>query len=164
MILPDSGNRRQFESGAVRDIHDGKGRCDLLPLDVVSDLLASEELLYVEKFKCDGNIHHLYDAILVFVGYARNNCCTAVLEVSKHFEDGATKYGENNWKKGIPLHCYIDSAVRHYLKHLRGDIDEPHDRAFIWNLLCAIWTKNHKPELCDLLDPISELEGSEPNG
>ena len=30
----DSGNRRQFETGAVRDIQEGKGRCDLLPLDV----------------------------------------------------------------------------------------------------------------------------------
>ena len=27
----DSGNRREFESGAVRDMAKGKGRCDLLP-------------------------------------------------------------------------------------------------------------------------------------
>lgn len=27
----DSGNRTEFESGAVRDIQEGKGRCDLLP-------------------------------------------------------------------------------------------------------------------------------------
>ena len=57
------------------------------------------------------------------------------------------KYGENNWQKGIPVHCYIDSAVRHYLKFLRGDQDEPHDRAFAWNIMCAIWTCEHKPEL-----------------
>lgn len=30
--LKDSGARREFESGAVRDIQEGKGRCDLLPL------------------------------------------------------------------------------------------------------------------------------------
>ena len=35
VILPDSGDRTEFESGAVRDIQAGKGRCDLLPLDVV---------------------------------------------------------------------------------------------------------------------------------
>jgi hypothetical protein len=69
------------------------------------------------------------------------------LEVAIHFEEGAKKYGENNWQKGIPVHCYIDSAVRHYLKFLRGDKDEPHDRAFCWNILCAIWTCKHKPEL-----------------
>lgn len=31
IILKDSGNRRQFETGAVRDMAEGKGRCDLLP-------------------------------------------------------------------------------------------------------------------------------------
>jgi hypothetical protein len=64
---------------------------------------------------------------------------TMFLEVAKHFEEGAKKYGENNWQKGIPVHCYIDSAIRHYLKWLRGDNDEPHDRAFVWNLMCCIW-------------------------
>lgn len=35
MPIMDSGERRRFSTGAVRDIADGKGRCDLLPLDVV---------------------------------------------------------------------------------------------------------------------------------
>ena len=73
-----------------------------------------------------------------------------LLEVSKHFEEGAKKYGENNWQKGIPVHCYIDSMVRHYLKFLRGDTDEPHDRAFVWNVMCCAWTVIHKPEMNDL--------------
>lgn len=30
-ILKDSGNRREFETGAVRDMAEGKGRFDLLP-------------------------------------------------------------------------------------------------------------------------------------
>jgi hypothetical protein len=30
-MIQDSGNRREFETGAVRDMADGKGRCDLLP-------------------------------------------------------------------------------------------------------------------------------------
>ena len=71
------------------------------------------------------------------------------LQVAIHFEEGAKKYGENNWQKGIPVHCYIDSAVRHYLKFLRGDMDERHDRAFVWNILCCIWTCVNKPELND---------------
>jgi hypothetical protein len=40
-MLQDSGNRRLFESGAVRDIQEGKGRCDLLPLDVIAQMLDS---------------------------------------------------------------------------------------------------------------------------
>lgn len=30
-IIKDSGNRREFETGSVRDMQEGKGRCDLLP-------------------------------------------------------------------------------------------------------------------------------------
>ena len=30
-MINDSGDRTQFETGAVRDMHEGKGRCDLLP-------------------------------------------------------------------------------------------------------------------------------------
>ena len=71
---------------------------------------------------------------------------TALLEVSKHFEEGAEKYGEYNWQKGIPESSYIDSAVRHYLKWLRGDDDERHDRAFVWNIMCLIWTHEHITE------------------
>lgn len=30
-MIKDSGNRREFETGAVRDIQEGKGRFDLMP-------------------------------------------------------------------------------------------------------------------------------------
>lgn len=33
--IQDSGERTQFDSGAVRDMHGGKGRCDLLPMCVM---------------------------------------------------------------------------------------------------------------------------------
>lgn len=157
----DSGNRRQFETGAVRDIQDGKGRCDLLPLDVVSELLFDDVLGIIEAFKLNGTTTFLYGALNTFRGHAKWDDFTMLLEVSKHFEDGAKKYGENNWQKGIPVRCYIDSAVRHYLKFLRGDKDEPHDRAFVWNILCAIWTCKHKPELNDYRKP--NFVTSDPN-
>lgn len=28
-----------------------------------------------------------------------------------------------------------------------GNRDEPHDRAFAWNIICCIWTSKHIPEL-----------------
>ena len=153
----DSGNRRQFETGAVRDICEGKGRCDLLPLDVVGMALNNATFKYIHQFQVeDGDYERLYDA-LSFCGIFPNRY-TLMLEVSKHFEDGAKKYGDDNWQKGIPTHCYIDSAVRHYLKYLRGDKDEPHDRAFCWNILCCIWTCIHKPELNDYA-PKEEVDG-----
>lgn len=157
----DSGDRTEFESGAVRDMRKGKGRCDLLPLDVVSIFMQYNTILNeLEMFQTYGDVNCLYRCLDTFSGHwddgktkAREEDiymqrrCTMLLEVAKHFEDGAVKYGDNNWRKGIPVKFYIDSAIRHYLKFLRGDKDEPHDRAVCWNLMCAIWTCKHHPEL-----------------
>lgn len=155
MEIKDSGQRTQFESGAVRDIQEGKGRCDLLPFDVIG-VLCEHYVNYhqasffceIDNFTAEGNYGHLCEALGLFVCESKfASWADMLLEVSKHFEDGCKKYGENNWMKGIPVRRYIDSAVRHYLKWLRGDQDEPHDRAVCWNLMCAIWTCIHKPEL-----------------
>ena len=94
-IIKDSGDRTQFETGAVRDMHDGKGRMDLLPW-------------------------------------------AAIMEVSKHCENGAKKYGEHNVDKGIPTSSLCDSAARHLAKYLDGWEDEPHLLAATWNLLWAV--------------------------
>ena len=152
----DSGDRTQFESGAVRDMREGKGRCDLVPLEVMAELLADlsgndviiDDIGYFMKARKEGDHESaagwLYAAIHNFVDKEYGGCMyTALLEVSKHFEEGAKKYGEDNWRKSIPVWCYIDSAIRHYLKHRRGDKDEPHNLAFIWNLMCCIWEVDH---------------------
>lgn len=150
-FILDSGNRREFASGAVRDIQEGKGRCDLLPIDVVGIHMHDPVFTYIDLFQDTGDEKHLYDVIdqVTMRHKMFESEETMFLEVAKHFEEGCKKYGENNWRKGIPAHCYIDSAVRHYLKYLRGDTDEPHDRAFVWNILCCIWTCLNKPELND---------------
>lgn len=155
--IKDSGERREFESGAVRDIQEGKGRCDLMPLDVVADHMPSPILEQIAGFMRLNEPQFLWNAMDLFqyeafpmgMVYTKQRMANTLLEVAKHFEEGAKKYGEYNWQMGIPVKCYIDSAVRHYLKWLRGDKDEPHDRAFCWNIMCAIWTCKHKPELND---------------
>lgn len=38
MKILDSGERTQFNTGAVRDMHEGKGRFDLLPMCVIKRL------------------------------------------------------------------------------------------------------------------------------
>lgn len=154
-MIKDSGDRREFETGAVRDMQEGKGRCDLLPLDVIADYIADPVLYWIDEFQSHkDDVGNLWEAIDVFAykvwgssgDTGTKRLANALLEVAKHFEEGAKKYGENNWKKGLPVYCYIDSAVRHYLKWLRGDTDEPHDRAVVWNLLCCIWTVKHKED------------------
>ena len=104
--IKDSGERRKFDTGAVRDIQQGKGRMDLLPW-------------------------------------------AAIIEVSKHCEAGAMKYGEHNVDKGIPTHSLCDSAARHLAKYLDGWDDEPHLLAAAWNLLWAVQMELKHPELVD---------------
>lgn len=104
--IKDSGNRREFESGAVRDMSEGKGRMDLLPW-------------------------------------------AAIMEISKHCENGAKKYGEHNVDKGIPTHSLCDSASRHLAKYFEGWNDEPHLLAAAWNLLWAIQMEITHPEMVD---------------
>ncbi len=102
--IKDSGDRTEFETGAVRDMREGKGRMDLLPW-------------------------------------------SAIMEVSKHCENGAKKYGEHNVDKGIPTSSLCDSAARHLAKYLEGWTDEPHLVAAAWNLLWAIQMEIKNPEV-----------------
>ncbi len=105
-MIKDSGDRTEFETGAKRDMHAGKGRMDLLPW-------------------------------------------YGIMEVSKHCEEGALKYGEHNVDKGIPLHSLLDSASRHLAKYMAGMDDEDHLRAACWNLLWALNQRETHPELDD---------------
>ena len=153
-MIVDSGNRTVFESGAVRDIQEGKGRCDLLPLEVISNLLGGDTIIYhLAKYQETENTAELYKALRECDKLFKNTA-DMCLELAIHFEEGAKKYGEHNWQKGIPVDRYIDSAVRHYLKCLRGDTDERHDRALVWNICCLIWTVEHKPSDADKLEVI----------
>ena len=144
-MIVDSGNRTHFESGAVRDVQEGKGRCDLMPLQVISNLFGGDTIIHhLAKYQETKNIGELYKALRDCDNLFQNTA-DMCLELAIHFEEGAKKYGEHNWQKGIPEDRYIDSAVRHYLKLLRGDTDERHDRALAWNICCLIWTVDHKP-------------------
>ena len=148
MIL-DSGKRTEFSTGAVRDVQEGKGACHLLPFNVVAKLTGNDELAFIEMFKQTGNVEVLHECLRGFADDYYSSIEEMILEVSKHFEEGMKKYGKHNWQKGIPIERYIDSSVRHLLKFKAGITDEAHDRAFVWNILCCIWTMENKPELDD---------------
>lgn len=149
MIL-DSGNRTEFVTGAVRDIQEGKGRCDLMPLVEVGQWLRDAIIVAIGKFIETGDTNHLNTALDLFAIDTQEDTYSLALELAVHFEEGAKKYGERNWQKGINAHCYVSSAIRHYLKFRRGDEDERHDRAFVWNIVCLMWTISNRPELNDL--------------
>lgn len=104
--IKDSGERTTFSTGAVRDMHSGKDRMDLLPW-------------------------------------------AAIIEVSKHCEAGALKYGTHNVDKGIPTSSLMDSAMRHAAKYLDGQEDEDHLLAAAWNLLWAVQMRCKNPKCVD---------------
>ena len=145
--IKDSGERQEFSTGAVRDVQVGKGRCDLMPLDIVSEFMAikpeKDYLSYIADFQETENYESLIGAAASFADKYFADRETAVLEYAIQLENGAIKYGPRNWQKGIPLDRYVDSGIRHYMKHLRGDDDERHDRAALWNMLCGAWTRKH---------------------
>lgn len=93
-VIKDSGQRRAFGTGAVRDMSSGKGRFDLIPMKVIRALAI-------------------------------------------HYEKGCLKYGDRNWEKGIPVHSFLDSAMRHLIQVIDGRDDENHLIAAIWNMVCA---------------------------
>lgn len=74
----------------------------------------------------------------------------AIIEVSKHCEEGAVKYGERNIDKGAPLHSLLSSGGRHLAKYIMGEDDEDHLRAACWNLLWALQQRTTHPELNDM--------------
>lgn len=146
-VIKDSGDRTTYSTGAVRDMHAGKGRFDLMPIDVKAHQLKDAVLSDLAAFQNNpGGYGYLLQALHRFSKLAFESEETMLLETAIHFEQGALKYSPGNWKKGIPVDSYIDSAVRHYLKWRRKDDDERHDRAFVWNIMCCIWTIWHIKE------------------
>ena len=146
MSIQDSGERRIFVAGAVRDMQSGKGRCDLMPIEELALCCDDHMICLFAEFVRNGSVSSLINIVKEFCHEHWGSIWTGMLEVSKHYEEGAEKYGEHNWEKGIPAHSYIDSALRHYFKYKRGDDDEPHDRAFVWNILGLMWTIRNKEE------------------
>ena len=95
---------RTFASGAVRDDNDCKGRCDLLPLDIVAKIKDDGILNLIHKFKVSGDVQHLIGVLKLEM---EDDIHNALLDVSDRFALGAAKYGDTNWQKGIPANVYI---------------------------------------------------------
>lgn len=65
----------------------------------------------------------------------------AITRLAQHFENGAKKYQDENWRHGIPLRRYLDSILRHAFKFLGGSQDEDHLSAVMWNAACLLETQ-----------------------
>ena len=97
--LPDTGARRTWTTGAVRDASEGKPE-----------------------------ITQIYPE--------------AILRLAKRGTDGAKKYSDYNFTKGIPLKTYVDSLYRHLAAYQNHDESEDHLAAIMWNAMGLMYTED----------------------
>lgn len=74
----------------------------------------------------------------------------SVLAIAETAAEGDTRYGVDNWRKGLPVSNLINHAMDHLFKALDGDSSEPHIDHAIWNLGKIKWMAKHKPEMVDV--------------
>lgn len=70
----------------------------------------------------------------------------ALWALAGHFEYGATRYGDHNWRKGQPASRYVDSMMRHFTEFILGITDSDHTSPYkhlvagVWNAVCLFET------------------------
>jgi hypothetical protein len=67
--------------------------------------------------------------------------------VAETCAEGAEKYGDYNWEKGMPIRDLLDHGIRHLYLFLEGDRGEDHLAHAAWNLLAAMHSEEKWPEL-----------------
>jgi hypothetical protein len=70
-------------------------------------------------------------------------------EVARTCAEGAAKYSDYNWERGMPVHDLLNHAIAHIYQFLSGDRSEPHLPHAAWNLLAAIHSSEVWPDLND---------------
>ena len=65
---------------------------------------------------------------------------STLIKLGIHYANGASHYGDNNWKKGQPISSYLASFERHYNQFKMGITDENHLISALWNLIAIDWT------------------------
>ena len=81
-----------------------------------------------------------------------------LFRLTKHYENGAMKYSDRNFEKGMPISRCVDAAMRHLTKYLAGWDDEDHLSAVIWNVAAIMLYEQRMPELMDLPEKSKEIE------
>jgi len=97
------------------------------------------------------------------------------MRLAKWTQQGAQKYTDRNWEKGMPWSVFIDCALRHInaylaIKMMKREgkqepytplnLDEDHLAAAAWNLCALMQMEYAHPELDDLGASPTEVETS----
>lgn len=139
-VIKDSGQREQFDGGMVRDTQNGKLRYDLaLDGPVVWATIGRlypqyQELLWAAQAWYErGGV----DAAAVICQHLVELEKDLIDRYASHLMKGAIKYSERNWMKASgenELRRFKSSFCRHLLQYVRGDGDEDHAAAVVFNV------------------------------
>ena len=72
------------------------------------------------------------------------------------YTEGAEKYGERNWEKGIPFSNLYNHAMEHIRRWLEGDNSEDQLAKAAWGLFAMMHFEQHRPELNDIQTPADQ--------
>lgn len=80
--------------------------------------------------------------------------------VAETCAEGAAKYGDYNWERGMPISEMLNHGIAHIYNYLAGDRSEDHLAHAAWNLLGAMHSEEMWPQLNETL----RVEGCRPPG
>lgn len=69
--------------------------------------------------------------------------------LAETYAEGAAKYGDANWLKGIPASNLLNHLIRHIELWKAGDTNEDHLAHAAWGLFSIMTFEETRPELID---------------
>lgn len=153
MDIKDSGQRRTYPTGAVRDRGEDKGLPSLISPIFIRDLITKQgcltkytsetpfmKLIGIKSLsysllmdKDDVLLSSILQTAVMLFRYEGIGQALQILSI--HLEKGAKKYEPRNWEKGFFLVDIFDSLQRHIDAMLREEDDEDHYAACLCNIM-----------------------------
>lgn len=137
----EDGNERQFIEGTDRHYHSFEAQLRETAGFTVKDSGVREE--YANGFVRDTEDgKHDYSRLLRIEGLHLIPV-EALERWAAHMVLGAAKYGEDNWRQArgpVAVARFIRSLCRHVVQFVRGDMDEDHGAAIMFNVAAVMIT------------------------
>lgn len=75
----------------------------------------------------------------------------ALKRTAATYASGAERYGDNNWRKGIPFSNLLNHVIKHIFDYLEGvETDEDSLAHACWGLMALMEQESEHPEMNDL--------------
>jgi len=73
--------------------------------------------------------------------------------LAETYAEGASKYGDNNWKKGMPVGDVLNHAIAHIYAFIDGSRSEDDLAHAAWGLFTAMHFQETRPDMMEGLEP-----------